>query len=171
MGEKLDCAKCVHYKSCTINKLGCTECDRYVYNICLDCIGSDGCEDDLINFHFVGTCSSFIPRTEIKDSGNRKEFSTGAVRDIQEGKGRFDLIPYEMMERLAKHYEAGAKKYGERNWQKGIPSWSCVNSAMRHLAKYNDGWKDEDHLSAVIFNIAAIMYYEKNIPETLKEIE
>lgn len=30
---------------------------------------------------------------EIKDSGTRKEFNTGAVRDIQECKGRMDLIP------------------------------------------------------------------------------
>ena len=29
----------------------------------------------------------------IKDSGARTEFSTGAVRDIQEGKGRCDLLP------------------------------------------------------------------------------
>lgn len=31
---------------------------------------------------------------ELKDSGNRREFATGAVRDMQEGKGRMDLIPW-----------------------------------------------------------------------------
>ena len=30
---------------------------------------------------------------ELKDSGNRREFSSGAVRDINEGKGRCDLLP------------------------------------------------------------------------------
>ena len=30
---------------------------------------------------------------EIKDSGNRTVFSTGSVRDIQEDKGRCDLLP------------------------------------------------------------------------------
>ena len=29
----------------------------------------------------------------IKDSGERREFETGAVRDMAEGKGRFDLMP------------------------------------------------------------------------------
>ena len=29
----------------------------------------------------------------IKDSGNRREFQSGAVRDIEEGKGRCDLTP------------------------------------------------------------------------------
>ena len=31
--------------------------------------------------------------SEILDSGNRREFETGAVRDVQEGKGRCDLPP------------------------------------------------------------------------------
>lgn len=43
----------------------------------------------------------------IKDSGNRRKFATGAVRDIQEGKGRFDLLPMCVLLRLAKHYEEG----------------------------------------------------------------
>lgn len=37
----------------------------------------------------------------IEDSGERQEFDTGAVRDIQEGKGRYDLIPPEPLMRLA----------------------------------------------------------------------
>lgn len=31
---------------------------------------------------------------ELKDSGNRREFESGAVRDMQEGKGRMDLVPW-----------------------------------------------------------------------------
>lgn len=31
---------------------------------------------------------------ELKDSGNRREFETGAVRDMEEGKGRMDLVPW-----------------------------------------------------------------------------
>ena len=58
---------------------------------------------------------------EIKDSGDRHEFASGAVRDMQEGKGRCDLLPPAAILRLARHFEAGAKKYGERNWEKGIP--------------------------------------------------
>lgn len=43
--------------------------------------------------------------SEIKDSGNRTEFEvngvkTGAVRDIQEDKGRFDLAPLGVIARL-----------------------------------------------------------------------
>ena len=35
----------------------------------------------------------------IKDSGDRTEFSTGAVRDMREGKGRCDLMPLEVVAR------------------------------------------------------------------------
>lgn len=31
----------------------------------------------------------------IKDSGDRTQFSSGAVRDMAEGKGRLDLMPIE----------------------------------------------------------------------------
>ena len=33
----------------------------------------------------------------IKDSGNRTEFETGAVRDMREGKGRCDLLPLDII--------------------------------------------------------------------------
>ena len=33
----------------------------------------------------------------IKDSGERREFQSGAVRDIQEGKGRCDLLPLDVV--------------------------------------------------------------------------
>lgn len=38
---------------------------------------------------------------EIKDSGERREFSTGSVRDLSEGKGRFDLMPMDVLATLS----------------------------------------------------------------------
>ena len=57
---------------------------------------------------------------EIKDSGERTEFDTGAVRDMHGGKGRMDLLPWEAIMELSKHCENGATKYGEHNVDKGI---------------------------------------------------
>lgn len=101
----------------------------------------------------------------IKDSGERTEFSTGAVRDMHGGKGRFDLVPWEAIWELAKHCEAGAKKYGERNCEKGIPIHSLIDSAIRHLAKYLMGWNDEPHLRAALWNVAFAIYMEQKHPE------
>ena len=101
----------------------------------------------------------------IKDSGERREFSTGAVRDMAEGKGDMVSIPWEAMLRLSRHYEAGAKKYTRFNFRQGIPVSSFIDSACRHLAKYQCGCDDEDHLAAAAFNILGAMLVENITPE------
>lgn len=150
----------------------------------------------------------------ILDSGNRREFSTGAVRDIQEGKGRCDLIPLDvaamvpdcwdewhkevlrsicyfqqtgaygyllgaltcfgshayadpqtMLLEVAIHFEEGAKKYGENNWQKGIPVKRYIDSAVRHYLKFLRGDKDEPHDRAFCWNIMCSIWTCKHMPE------
>lgn len=102
---------------------------------------------------------------EIKDSGTRREFETGAVRDIESGKGRYDLLPWDAIHELAIHCEQGAFKYGERNCEKGIPIHSLIDSAMRHLSNYMQGCKDEPHLRAAAWNIVFAIWMEINRPE------
>ena len=104
-------------------------------------------------------------RNAIKDSGNRTQFDTGAARDMHEGKGRYDLIPWDAIHELAIHCENGAKKYGERNCEKGIPVHSLIDSAIRHLSCYLRGMKDEPHLRAAMWNVAFAIWMEKNRPE------
>lgn len=91
-------------------------------------------------------------KNRIKDSGERTTFSTGAVRDMHEGKGRMDILPWAAIIEVSKHCENGAKKYGEHNVNRGIPTHSLLDSAMRHAAKYLDGQNDEDHLLAAAWN-------------------
>ena len=100
----------------------------------------------------------------IKDSGSRSTYKSGAVRDNHEGKGRFDLIPFQGLMRLARQYEEGAKKYADRNWEKGMPISRYCDAAMRHLVKYIDGWDDEDHAAAVVWNMMAVMHHECELP-------
>ena len=149
---------------------------------------------------------------QILDSGNRREFETGAVRDMQEGKGRCDLLPLDvvawllgvenadsvlmcihnfvignatsylydavelgrnvigvdintMILDLAKHFESGAKKYGERNWQKGIPVRCYIDSAVRHYLKYLRGDTDEPHDRAFVWNIVCAIWTCEHKPE------
>lgn len=94
----------------------------------------------------------------VLDSGKRQEFDTGSRRDTAEGKGRPDLIPTLLLERLGQHFENGARKYGDNNWQKGQPLSRYYASAFRHLLKVKDGREDEDHLTAAIWNLQAIMW-------------
>lgn len=108
---------------------------------------------------------TIAPPNIIKDSGTRREFESGAVRDVQEGKGRLDLLPACAILRVARHFEAGAKKYDDRNWEKGIPVHSFIDSALRHLMKYLDGQDDEDHLCAAAWNCLCAMWTEEKHPE------
>jgi hypothetical protein len=101
----------------------------------------------------------------VKDSGSRQDFGTGSVRDTQEGKGRYDLLPPYAIYRLARHFENGAKKYGDRNWEKGQPLSRYLGSAMRHLFRYLGGSRDEDHLAAVMWNVACYIQTEQWINE------
>jgi hypothetical protein len=152
----------------------------------------------------------------LKDSGERREFQTGAVRDIVSGKGRCDLMPlgevsvllscfddmnvssiiadinlflytgdalhiYEAISifiedimhvdyktailEVAKQYEDGAIKYGEHNWEKGIPVHSYVDSGIRHLLKHTRGDKDEPHDRAFLWNMLGLLWTLHNKPE------
>lgn len=145
----------------------------------------------------------------IKDSGSRQEFESGAVRDIQEGKGRCDLMPLDvvgeitgdpvivriadfvvtgdrgylklaldefrdvdpfedvptMLLEVSKHFEEGAKKYGENNWQKGLPVKCYINSAVRHYLKWLRGDTDEPHDRAFCWNIMCAIWTCKHKPE------
>ena len=100
----------------------------------------------------------------LEDSGDRRKFSTGAVRDCGEGKGRFDLIPPFALTALALHYERGSLKYGDRNWLKGIPISKFIDSCIRHLIRYMKGGREEPHLVAAMWNIVGAV-------ETLERIE
>lgn len=138
----------------------------------------------------------------IKDSGERRSFTTGAVRDIQDGKGRPSLMPLEvafmlnndiivyylgrfkedgstahllsalrhfarkvydgsietMLLEVSKHFEEGAAKYGDNNWQKGIPVPCYMDSAIRHYLKHRRGDNDEDHARAFVWNIMCCIW-------------
>ncbi len=146
--------------------------------------------------------------SELKDSGTRREFSTGAVRDVADGKGRCDLLPLAQVSEIigsctllqiamlmasgeithlknalhdfcierawdlptamlevSIHYEDGARKYAERNWEIGIPLHCFIDSAVRHYLKWRRGDTDEPHDRAVLWNLLGAWWTLDNHPE------
>lgn len=97
-------------------------------------------------------------RVKFKDSGNRQTFATGANRDVQKGKGRFDLMPPFVALFVSRIYEVGCEKYGDRNWEKGIPISRFLDSAKRHIEKYQAGLRDEPHLSMATWNLSCALW-------------
>lgn len=147
---------------------------------------------------------------KIKDSGERRLFGSGAVRDVTDGKGRCDLLPLSVIGEfigdnilykigryiesgekafirevimifaknhfgniesalleVAKHYEDGAKKYAERNWEKGIPVHCYVDSGVRHYLKFLRGDTDEPHDRAFLWNMLGLLWTHNKLPELI----
>lgn len=94
---------------------------------------------------------------------------TGGIKD-DSGKLRFDLIPPEAMEELARVYTIGAVKYGDRNWEKGL-HWGRVFAAMmRHAWAWWRGEKldpedGQHHLASVAWCALSLMTLEKTHPD------
>lgn len=97
------------------------------------------------------------------DSGNRETFATGSVRDTAEDKPRPELITPYGLDRLGHWYAKGAKKYKDRNWEKGQPFSRVTASMFRHLLAWMRGDTSEDHLAAVAWNALAICHYQEMI--------
>jgi hypothetical protein len=100
---------------------------------------------------------------KVNDSGKREEFATGSVRDTEDGKGCFDLIPALPLRRLAIHYQNGASKDGRKNWMRGQRLGRYLSSAERHIQDVKDCKHDEDHLSAIAWNAFAFMWTAEQI--------
>lgn len=89
---------------------------------------------------------------------------TPIIDDI--GNGTLEHISYATMcLEVAKHFEEGAKKYGDDNWRKGIPAHVYIDSAVRHYLKYIAGWDDEPHDRAVAWNLMCCIWTCDNKPE------
>jgi len=95
-----------------------------------------------------------------------EKFKTGASKEIG-GKGRCDLLPACALLRVSHHMEdvVSTGKYEERDWEKGLPLHTMIDSAQRHLLKYVDGWADEDHLVAAATNLLMALWTEEKHPE------
>ena len=101
----------------------------------------------------------------LPDSGDRSEFTTGAVRDASYGKGIPSLIPIEALRAVSKRFEDGATKYGRDNWKKGIPLSRYVDSLQRHLWQLMEGDTAEDHGGAIIWNAMCLVDTKKRIED------
>lgn len=97
----------------------------------------------------------------MNDGGARMTYDTGAMREPSTNKGAYELVSPFALERIAIWYELGARKYADRNWEKGIPFNRLIQSAIRHLIRWMKGDREEDHLAAVCWNVMAMMHFQE----------
>lgn len=105
---------------------------------------------------------------KVKDSGQRQAYDSGMVRDTQEGKPDYTLLPLEFLTRWAMHMTLGAVKYGRDNWRLANSEEELTRfqgSAFRHFVQWLNGETDEDHAAAVAYNVAAAEYVKGRLAD------
>ncbi len=110
---------------------------------------------------------------DIKDSGARKEFESGMVRDTEAGKIDYTTITNgPMFDRWAVHLtKAQSEKYpdlpdGTPNWMQAASSEELFRfrrSAWRHFLSWMRGETDEDHAAALFFNVNGLEYVREQM--------
>jgi len=96
-----------------------------------------------------------------------RQFPSGAIRCAEADSERWDLITPIGLRRLAETCAEGAVKYGEYNWQKGIPASVMLNHAIRHIYLYIEGDTEEDHLAHAAWNLLGVCHFEEKMPEMI----
>lgn len=91
----------------------------------------------------------------------------GKKNDRKDNKTRWELIPLDCLEDIARVYTEGAKKYGDNNWQNLDNGYERYKGALlRHL--YASSLEEFDpetkvrHEAAIAWNALALLYYAKN---------
>ena len=85
-------------------------------------------------------------------------------------KVRLDLLPADPIIDIGKVLTYGAKKYSERNWEKGL-AWSrCYGAALRHLLAWHKGETNDpetglNHLAHAACEILFLLEFTRTHPE------
>lgn len=91
----------------------------------------------------------------------------GQKNDLKEDKTRYELIPLDCLEDIARLYTVGAKKYGEDNWQYLPNGYERYRGALlRHMyAASNEEFDKETnirHEAAMAWNAIAMLWFRKH---------
>ena len=92
-------------------------------------------------------------------------YQTGAVRSSDVEHLRYDLISPLGLARVAAACAEGAAKYGDHNWEKGMPVGDLLNHAIAHIYNFLAGDRSEDHLGHAAWGVLAAIHSEKLWPE------
>jgi len=92
---------------------------------------------------------------------------TSAGDLVDEWLGRLlDCSMLDIAHLYAQALHDGAGKYGERNWEKGIPESNLLNHALHHLFRLGANDQSENHKSHLVWNVLTLIHFH----ETAKEV-
>ena len=93
-------------------------------------------------------------------------YETGATRSADASGTRYDLVPAEGIEAVARAMYEGSVTHGDHNWKKGLKNSVLVNHALRHIVEFlKEGSVSEDHIGHALANLMMLKWNEANLPE------
>jgi len=93
-------------------------------------------------------------------------YETGATRSADASGTRYDLVPAEGIEAVARAMHEGAVTHGDHNWKQGLKNSVLVNHALRHIVEFlKEGNVHEDHVGHALANLMMLKWNESNLPE------
>ena len=92
-------------------------------------------------------------------------YNTGASRSADAKGVRYDLVPAEGIEAVAKAMYVGSIHHGDHNWKKGLKHSVYINHALRHINLYMQGKDGEDHIGHALANLMMLVWNSKHLPE------
>lgn len=84
---------------------------------------------------------------------------------FDDDKLRYELMPPDALEQLARVYTIGAKKYGPRSWERGIVFCRIFGALIRHAMRWLMGEDDDpedgiSHMAHAAWNCLALVAYQ-----------
>jgi len=112
-----------------------------------------------------------------------EEAYLAALRDTDAGvkhdtdKLRVELLPVDVLKGVAGILSHGAKKYGDRNWERGISYSRLYGATLRHLFAVWEGEDNDaesglphiDHALCELMFLSAMMKRRKDLDDRPKE--
>ena len=134
---------------------------------CKDCARKNECAMYILEGEPI-MCFNFMHEGENSTEINLKQNSSNPLNDPTKGykdvKGKLPvhLVPPEAVEAMAEVFGFGAKKYDDRNWEKGLDLELVLAAAERHILQHKKGitYDDESglpHLYHALTDLAMII--------------
>ncbi len=109
------------------------------------------------NEELLATLTDFVQQELLA----RDNFTKSEEITFQALRTSFRMAIFYILEAYARAMHEGAEKYGERNWESGMPEDNLRNHAINHLVKMMAGDTSEAHLDHLIWNVMTIIHFRE----------